>query len=134
MPSDFSLLRNVCSETEIRVEGNLRLCSCIKMDVWKEKKQTEIVTAEAKWVIPVVIFYALLKSNVLVHINGILMKIKMSNSQSHVKERFGKVVLCQRNLGFWHEKWSSREHSSEIFRKWKIVHGKRTGISFTSDC
>lgn len=48
------------------------------------------------------IFDALLESDVLDHINEILMK--MSNSRSHVKVRFGKVVLCQKNPGFWHAK------------------------------
>lgn len=48
------------------------------------------------------IFDALLESDVLDHINEILMK--MSNSRSRVKVRFGKVVLCQKNPGFWHTK------------------------------
>lgn len=56
------------------------------------------MTAEAKGVTPAVIFNALLDSDVLDHINGIL--LKMSNSRRHVKVKFGEAVLCQRNLGF----------------------------------
>lgn len=39
MPGNFSLFRTALFKTEIRLE---KICKCIKMAAWEERKQTEI--------------------------------------------------------------------------------------------
>lgn len=82
----------------------------------------------------IVIFNALLESDVLDHINGILMK--MSNSRSHVTVRFGAVALCQRNLGlvFGVQNEHSGKRGVKSLGRGKECTGKKAGMSFTCEC
>lgn len=83
MPGVFSFLGNALSAAEIGLEENCILHVNVLKWTYGKRRNKQKEAAEAKWVTSTVIFNALLKSNVLVHVDGTLMKI--SNSGSHAK-------------------------------------------------
>lgn len=90
MPGIFSLLRNALSEAEIGLEENCILHVNVLKWMYGKRRNKQKEAAEAKRVTSTVIFYALLKSNVLVHVDGTSMK--MSNSRSHAKVWTGSFM------------------------------------------